>query len=130
MHGARRKMDITVTFLGGPGAIAGMKIKVDMLPEVKAFFDEHDKQVFVYRRDPIICELCYIYDHALSKGLSRDYEKAKALFTDLQPANLKLDETKPIPAEVTEPSPGTFRIGDTVQGGTGLDDPPQDDEDE
>jgi hypothetical protein len=121
MRGDRRiEMDLVVTFVGGPGAIAGSTAVVDTLHQVKAFFDEHDRQVFLYKRDPLICELCYIYDHNLSKGMSAKYDEAKKLFNSLVPANLKLEDSKPTPPEVEIP-PGTFRIGDTVQGGTGLD---------
>jgi hypothetical protein len=116
-------MDLTVTFIGGPGAIADSTAIVDTLHETKAFFNERDRQVFLYKRDPMICELCYFYDHLLSQGMSERYEAAKKLFNTLTPANLKIEDEKPVPPEVKDPPPGTFRIGDTVQGGSGFDPP-------
>jgi hypothetical protein len=128
MRGDRRiEMDLVVTFVGGPGSIANSTAVVDTLHEVKAFFNERDRQVLLYKRDPMICELCYIYDHNLSQGMSAKYDEAKKLFNELVPANLKLEDSKPIPPEVEIP-PGTFRIGDTVQGGTGLDSDDEDDD--
>lgn len=118
-------MELVVTFVGGPGAINGATAIVDTLHETKAFFDKHDRQVFLYRRDPLICELCYIYDPLLSKGMTDRYDEAVKLFNELTPANLKVEDGKPVPPEIQSP-PGTFRIGDTIEGGSGFDSPDED----
>ena len=117
-------MDIRVQFHGGPMHL--MYSRVESLNDVKAFFPPAERRIIVYRRDPMICELCYFFDLDLSTGLTEKYDEAFALFNNKEPANFKFEDDQPAP----DGDGGIFNADQTtIIGGSGFPEPEEDAED-
>lgn len=68
-------MTVRVLFDGGP--LHGQFGHVENLPQCQIFFDERQRLVYCYNRCD---ELCYVYEAAVSKALSDQYDKAYEKF--------------------------------------------------